>query len=59
MNPPMLSPLQDRATPVIAAIGGAVVSGPGLRYVGLVGALFSLVAAGFVLLTLLIDRKVR
>ena len=41
------------------AIGGAVVSGPGLRYVGLVGALFSLVAAGFVLLTLLIDRKVR
>lgn len=24
MNPPMLSPLQDRATPVIAAIGGAL-----------------------------------
>ena len=41
------------------AIGGAVVSGPGLHYVGLVGALFSLVAAAFVLLTLLIDRKVR
>lgn len=41
------------------AIGGAVVSGPGLPYVGVVGALFSLVAAGFVLLTLSIDRRLR
>lgn len=41
------------------AVGGAVVAGPGLPYVGLVGAVFSLAACGFVGVTLLIDRRRR
>lgn len=39
------------------AVGGVVVSGPGLRQVGLVGGVLSLVACGCVALTLLIDRR--
>lgn len=41
------------------AVGGTVVAGPGLPYVGLVGAVFSLAACGFVGVTLLIDRRRR
>lgn len=41
------------------AVGGAVVAGPGLPCVGLVGAVFSLAACGFVGVTLLIDRRRR
>ncbi|MBW3082352.1 MFS transporter [Bifidobacterium phasiani] len=39
------------------AVGGAVVAGTGLPYVGLVGAAFSLVACGCVGATLAIDRR--
>ena len=41
------------------AVGGAVVGGIGMRYVGLVGACFSLVACGVVLLTLHFIHKAR
>lgn len=39
------------------AIGGVVVAGPGIRFVGLVGAVFSLVATALMALTLTIDRR--
>lgn len=39
------------------AVGGAVVSGPGIAQVGLVGALFSLVACALVGLTLVLARR--
>ena len=41
------------------AVGGAVVSGPGMAQVGLVGGAFSIVALALVAITLLLDRKVR
>ena len=41
------------------AVGGAVVSGPGMRYVGAVGAAFSVVAMALVALTLLLVRRSR
>ncbi len=41
------------------AVGGAVVGGVGMRYVGLVGAAFSLVACGVVLLTLHFIRRAK
>ena len=41
------------------AVGGAVVSGPGMAYVGLVGAVFSLVALGLVAVTLVLVRRAR
>ncbi len=39
------------------AVGGAVVSGPGLAQAGLVGAAFSLVAWAFTAITLVLDRR--
>ncbi|OUP11068.1 MFS transporter [Collinsella sp. An2] len=41
------------------AVGGAVVSGPGMAQVGLVGGAFSLVALALVAITLLLDRRTR
>ena len=41
------------------AVGGAVVSGPGMRFAGLVGAVFSLVACGFVVLSLRFSARAR
>lgn len=41
------------------AVGGAVVSEPGMAQVGLVGGAFSIVALALVAITLLLDRKVR
>ena len=41
------------------AVGGAVVSGPGLSQVGLVGGVFSLVACALVAVTLVLDRRAR
>lgn len=39
------------------AVGGAVVDGPGLRYAGLVGGCFALVALALVALTLALSRR--
>ena len=41
------------------AVGGAVVSGPGMRFVGLVGAAFALLACALVVLSLRLARRSR
>ena len=41
------------------AVGGAVVSGPGMRFVGLVGAAFALLACALVALSLRLARRSR
>lgn len=42
---------------VLLAVGGMVVSGPGIAQVGIVGAAFSLVACALVALTLWLARR--
>lgn len=42
---------------VLLALGGMVVSGPGIAQVGIVGAAFSLVACALVVLTLWLARR--
>lgn len=41
----------------LLAVGGMVVSGPGIAQVGIVGAAFSLVACALVVLTLWLARR--
>lgn len=41
------------------AVGGGVVAGPGMEYVGLVGAAFAMIACGLVVLTMLLVRRRR
>ena len=41
------------------AVGGAVIAGPGMGWVGAVGALFALIACGIVCVTLRVTRRLR